>query len=189
MTGQAVKACDLEPYTEALFEYPYRSEAKFLNGDAFDTGRTERLYVQASEVRFIGKEADRWEEEYYLGLRNGELAIDYGGDPVQGGQAFTMLRNAIAPVGATNVAKVTGISRATLSKIVHGKPATTPVPLDRVIASITELNRGRSFREWQNDAERAHLQAVRLKYGGVRKAARAIGMDPSNFSKRLRGLR
>lgn len=189
VTGEPVNERDLEPYTEALFDYPYRSEAKFLNGDTFDTGRTERLYVHASEVRHIGKEADRWEEEYYLGLRSGELAIDYGGDPVKGGQAFTMLRNAIAYVGASNVAKVTGISRATLSKIERGKPATTAVPLDRMIAAVRELNKGRSLKERERDAERARFQALRLQYGGVRKAARAIGMDPSNFSKRMKGLR
>jgi transcriptional regulator with XRE-family HTH domain len=189
VTGRPVKASDLEPYTEALFDYPYRSEAKFLNGDTFDTGRTERLYVQTSEVRYIGKEADRWEEEYYLGLRSGELAVDYGGDPVKGGQAFVLLRNAIAAFGLSNVATVTGISRATLSKIERGKAATTHVPLDPVITAIAELNRGRSVRERECDAERARFQALRLQYGGVRKAARAIGMDPSNFSKRLKGLR
>jgi transcriptional regulator with XRE-family HTH domain len=189
VTGRPVKASDLEPYTEALFDYPYRSEAKFLNGDTFDTGRTERLYVQTSEVRYIGKEADRWEEEYYLGLRSGELAVDYGGDPVKGGQAFVLLRNAMAAFGLSNVATVTGISRATLSKIERGKAATTHVPLDPVITAIAELNRGRSVRERECDAERARFQALRLQYGGVRKAARAIGMDPSNFWKRLKGLR
>jgi DNA-binding transcriptional LysR family regulator len=45
------------------------------------------------------------------------------------------------------------------------------------------------LRERENDSERARFQALRLEYGGVRKAARAIGMDPSNFSKRLKGLR
>ena len=186
VTGRAVGANDLEPYTEALFDYPYRSEAKFLNGDTFDTGRTERRYVHASEVRYIGKEADRWEEEYYLGLRNGELAIYYGGDPVKGEQAFYLLRDAIAAFGKANVARVTGISRATLSKIERGKAATTPVPLDCVIAAIAELNRGRSLRERENDAERARLKALVLEYGGLRKLARAVGVDPSNLSKRLR---
>ena len=88
VTGLAVRACDLETYAEALIDYPYRPEAKFGNGEAFDTGRTERLYVHGRELRFIGKEADRWEEEYFLGLRRGELAIEYGGDPVKGGLAF-----------------------------------------------------------------------------------------------------
>ena len=186
-TGRAVSASDLEPYTEALCDYPFRSEAKFLNGDTFDAGPTEHLYVHATEVRYIGKEADRWEEEYYLGLRSGELSIDYGGEPVTGEKAFNELRSAIAAFGKSKVAEATGISRATLAKIEHGIAATTALPLDRVLVSIRELNKRRLYRDQQKDVARAHLQALRQQYGGIRKAARAIGIDPSNFSKRLRG--
>ncbi len=186
VTGRPVNPDELEPYTEALADYPYRPEAKFRNGDAFETGRTERLYVNATEVRLIGKEADRWEEEYYLGLREGELAVDYGGDPAAGGQAFILLRNAIAAFGISNVSKATGVARGTLSKIEQGKPALTSVSLDHVIAAIDELNLGRSTRQRQADAERGRLQALVLQHGGIRRAAKAIGMDASNLSKFLR---
>lgn len=185
-TRQAVKAQDLATYAETLFEYPYRPEAKFLNGDVFDSGRTERLHVRVREVRYIGKEADRWEEEYYLGLRNGELAVDYGGDPAKGGQAFAMLRSAIAAFGPCAVADATGVSRSTLAKIERGQPATTNVPHDRIIAVIGELTRGRSQKLREADVERARLNALVLEFGGLRKAAKAIGVDPSNLSKRLR---
>lgn len=186
VTGQAVKADDLESYSEALFDYPYRPEAKFLNGDAFDTGRTERLHVHAGDIRAIGKEADRWEEEYYLGLRNGELAIAYGGDQAKRRQAFDELRSAIAAFGKSAVAAATGVSRGTLAKIERGEPPTTNVSPDRIIAGIRELNQGRSRKAREADMERARLRGLVLKHGGLRKAAKAIGVDPSNLSKRLR---
>lgn len=147
------------------------------------------MHVRATEVRFIGKEADRWEEEYYLGLRSGDLSINYGGDPVAGGQAFILLRNAIAAFGKANVATATKIARGTLTKIEAGKPATTPVPLASVITAVTILNEGRSKKEREADADRARLKAFVIESGGLRKAAALAGVDASNLSKRLRGKR
>lgn len=186
VTGRPVRASDLETYAEALIDYPYRPEAKFGNGDAFDTGRTERVYVDACEVRFIGKEADRWEEEYFLGLRRGELAVEYGGDPVKGGLAFDQLRSAMAAFGKSEVSRASGIARGTLAKIEAGKPATTPVPLDAVIAAVATLNRGRTEAQLRADREKARLRDLVMELGGLRKAARSLGIDGSNLSKRLR---
>ena len=72
---------------EALHAYPNRPETKFLNGGAYDTGPTERCHVIATHVQMIGKEADRWEEEYFLGL-GGDMPIDrkrpcVGGDNIR----------------------------------------------------------------------------------------------------------
>jgi hypothetical protein len=42
--------------------------AKFHNDDYLDYGVTHRRHIVAAAVEHMGKEANRWEEQYYLGL-------------------------------------------------------------------------------------------------------------------------
>jgi hypothetical protein len=76
-TGNAVKANTLATYAEALAQYHLRSETKFLNGDFNDRGRTERRHVVALQILHIGKEANKWEEQYFLGPDD-DAEIEYG---------------------------------------------------------------------------------------------------------------
>jgi hypothetical protein len=76
-TGNAVRANTLATYAEALAQYHLRPETKFLNGDFFDRGRTERRHVVALQILHIGKEANKWEEQYFLGPDD-EAEIEYG---------------------------------------------------------------------------------------------------------------
>ena len=64
-------------YAEALAQYHLRPEAKFLNGDFCDRGRTERRHVFATQLVHIGKEANKWEEQHFLG-EDDEAEIEYG---------------------------------------------------------------------------------------------------------------
>ena len=66
-TDKRVEPDSLITYAEALAQYHLRPEAKFLNGDFFDRGRTERRHVVALQILHIGKEANKWEEQYFLG--------------------------------------------------------------------------------------------------------------------------
>jgi hypothetical protein len=76
-TGNAVKANTLATYAEALAQYHLRSETKFLNGEYCDRGRTERRHVVALQIVHIGKEANKWEEQYFLGPDD-DAEIEYG---------------------------------------------------------------------------------------------------------------
>ena len=78
-TGKPVSATELETYAEALAQYHLRSETKFLNGEFCDRGRTERRQVIATKLVHIGKEANRWEERYFLS-EDEEAEIEYGVD-------------------------------------------------------------------------------------------------------------
>jgi hypothetical protein len=49
---------------------------KFENGDYLDSGPTSRRHVQATQINYIGKEANRWEEHFFLGMDE-EAAIEY----------------------------------------------------------------------------------------------------------------
>jgi hypothetical protein len=74
-TGRPVQAQQLKSYAEALAQYHLHPEDKFLNGDYWDRGRTERRHVVATGVCLIGKEANRWEENDLSGDYADSLAL------------------------------------------------------------------------------------------------------------------
>jgi hypothetical protein len=76
-TDKRVESDSLITYAEALAQYHLRSETKFLNGDFVDRGHTERRHVVAIQIIHIGKEANKWEEQYFLGPDD-EAEIEYG---------------------------------------------------------------------------------------------------------------
>jgi hypothetical protein len=76
-TGKAISANELKTYAEALAQYHLRPEAKFLNGDYSDRGRTKRRHVVATRIVHIGKEANKWEEQHFLG-EDEEAEVEYG---------------------------------------------------------------------------------------------------------------
>jgi len=52
---------------QALLRYHLHPEAKFLGGDYTHRGLTRRRHIQVTEIQRIGKEANRWEEQFHLG--------------------------------------------------------------------------------------------------------------------------
>jgi len=76
-TGKPIEPDSLVTYAEALAQYHLRPEAKFLNGEHNDRGRTERRHVIATQLVPIGKKANRWEEQHFLGTDD-EAEIEYG---------------------------------------------------------------------------------------------------------------
>ena len=59
LTGEPVQADQLKTYADVLAQYHLSSEAKFLNAQFLDRGRTERRHVLATGITLIGKEANR----------------------------------------------------------------------------------------------------------------------------------
>jgi hypothetical protein len=60
---------------------PFREQtSKFHNGDYLDRGVTRRRHIVATAVEHLGKEANRWEEQYYLMLEL-NAQTEYGTSP------------------------------------------------------------------------------------------------------------
>jgi hypothetical protein len=78
-TGQPIRSDQLKSYRQLLAQYHLQPEAKFLNGDYLDRGVTKRRYVHVAGIELMGKEANRWEEQFYLGLDD-EAAVAYSAD-------------------------------------------------------------------------------------------------------------
>ena len=58
-----------------------KRSGKYHNGDYSDSGVTSRRHIVATAVEHIGKEANRWEKQLYLGL-DLEAQTEYGSAPV-----------------------------------------------------------------------------------------------------------
>ena len=91
-----------------------RPEAKFLNGEYCDRGRTERRHVVAAQILHIGKEANKWEEQYFLG-EDDDAEIEYGVD-LSADDLDVRLRELCREVGEREAAQKLGISRTALRR-------------------------------------------------------------------------
>jgi hypothetical protein len=118
-TRKSIAPESLKTYRQALAQYHLSPESKFLNGEYLDAGETRRRHVEATEIHHIGKEADRLEEQYFLGI-NESAEIQYGANPnasiVNGGE----FKSRVGQFVESAVAQRMGISRNTLRKMLEG---------------------------------------------------------------------
>jgi transcriptional regulator with XRE-family HTH domain len=160
-TGEPVSSDLLMTYVEALSTYHLHPETKFGGGMAFDRGVTQRQIVEAVAVNCIGKEANRWEEQFYLGL-NLDAQIDYGLTPRDMERLRSLLKTAVEEgcLGQREIARRVGISRTTLAKLVTGKSVRNDNDLIRRVSSVVvEAEREKEHAE----RERARLNTTRPK--------------------------
>lgn len=138
ISGEPVAADRLQTYADALFNYPYRPESKFANGEAFQRGLTVPHHVAASEIHYIGKEADRWEEDFLIGLGFDPMTY-FGRDPNDAAQLYTEIRAAVRIHGQKPVADAMGLARGTVARICDGKSVRTKVPHKRIRQGLRRL--------------------------------------------------
>ena len=113
-TGVPISTNQLKTYAEALAQYHLRPEAKFLNGEYCDRGRTERRHIVATQLVHIGKEANKWEEQHFLGPDE-DAEIEYGVDQTDGRLDGTI--GALSDqIGERSAAMQLGISRTALRR-------------------------------------------------------------------------
>src|SRR5262249_46977969 len=120
-TGEPVSVDLLKTYQEALAQYPLHPESKFLNGEPYDRGQKRRRHIEAVAINCIGKEANRWEEQWHLGL-DLDAQINYGMLPNGPGQLQAALKGVDRLLSDREIAKRAGVSRATLAKLLRGEP-------------------------------------------------------------------
>jgi hypothetical protein len=137
-TGKQILPERLKTYREALAQYHLSPESKFLNGDYLDQRPTIRRHVEATAIHHIGKEANRWEEQFYLCF-NEEEQIEYGVAPDESKRFFGKLRADIATAGQRNIAREGGVSRRTLTRLMQGKNVRKGI-VTRIVGAIRARN-------------------------------------------------
>jgi hypothetical protein len=129
-TRLPVPVTALKSYREVITGYHMHPESKFRNGELLDRGTTKRRYVHAVAFQNIGKEANEWEEQFYLGYDE-EEQIDYGLGPKSKKDFLASLQNAIDETGQRVVACRSGVSRRTIARLMEGH-----LPRGKVVAKI-----------------------------------------------------
>ena len=99
-----MRARRLKRYEEALTKYHLHPEAEFHDGDYLDHGVTCRRHIAVTALDHIGKEANRSEEQFYVGLDH-EAQTDYGLAPEDAERIVAYLRVACEQLGQRAVAK------------------------------------------------------------------------------------
>ncbi len=137
-TGDPVRKSMLKTYRQSIAAYHVHPESKFHNGDYLDRGTTRRRHVYAAVVRNIGKEANEWEAQLYLGFEEDEQ-IDYGLTPKSSRSLSRDMRVAIKRIGQRAVARESGVSRRTIERLMKGGNV-RPAMIARIRKSIDTLS-------------------------------------------------
>jgi len=119
-TGRAVPVEMLRSYAECLRTHHLHPEAKFANGDYTDVGVTERRHVVATGVEHIGKEANRWEERFFVG-DDPEAQVSYGQPDEHRERQRREIVETIRCRGVRRVARESGLSVGLVSGIMRGE--------------------------------------------------------------------
>jgi transcriptional regulator with XRE-family HTH domain len=189
LTGEAVPQESLKTYEEALAQYHLHPEAKFRNGDYVDRGPTSRRHVLATSLEHIGKEANRWEEQFHLGL---DVAAQTKYGPSSQGRHRVL--NALVQAGKRfgqrklKLAEAADISLSEVSAVLRGKRKPTPTTLAKLCRAAPQLEA--VYRE-QAVYTRVVLDAVRecRQNSSIRQFAERSGVDGANLTHVLNGRR
>jgi hypothetical protein len=136
-TGEPVSVEVLKSYRKALAQYHLHPESKFLNGDYLDRGVTRRRPVKAVGIRHIGKEANHWEEQFFVGY-DPEEEVDYGLGDTTHTQLAALAREAADRIGQRELARQLGISRGTLARVLQGQRVRQPEAIARRLVRVSQ---------------------------------------------------
>ena len=184
-TGEKVSKHQLKTYLDVLAQYHLHPESKFFNGDYGDAGHTQRRHVSVRNVQHIGKEANKWEEQHFLGA-DPDAQIEYGISLEDKAHMIQISLQAIATHGVKSVAEAACISVRHVQKIDKGQSQPTDKTLIKLYTAAQVL-----------EIENAHTQAILAKVKALvasktitcNKLAARVDMDASNMNKTLSGKR
>ena len=188
ITREPIAVEFLKTYQQALAQYHLHPEDKFLNGDFLDRGTTLRRHVRVTEIEYIGKESNKWEDQYYFGF-DPEEEIHYGSKPVDAESLFEAVQAIVAAQGLRTTAKELRISRTKLSKLLENEFGDCPTAFLQRISRIVAGINSRLNQENERNSELLRLAEKETRKLGFSEFAKQIGVDVSNLKKVLSGDR
>jgi hypothetical protein len=182
-TWEPVPRSWLRTYAVALRLYHLHPETKFLGGSHTESGPLTRRHVFATAVEYIGKEADRWEEDSHFGADE-DSAIAYGMPPADRQRMIEVIRRAVREeeIRVKRLAKLAQLADRAVTAVVSGDATISSdklVKLHRAAEQLSAVKRDEEARiaellEW-------------VKARGAGRVAQELGYDPSNMTKVLSG--
>ncbi|MCE5322818.1 hypothetical protein LLG46_05810 [bacterium] len=189
ITGNHIAIEQLQTYREAIAQYHLHCEAKFDNGDYTNSGMTYRKHVIVSGTECIGKEANRWEEQAYLGV-DPEEQIIYGISAQEFTAQYLPVLDECRKHGVRKVATASGIDAARVSRLLVGNARMTARIVKKLQSALVRL----ADKTRQDAAEAKSLfSAVKSHCASedisIREFARRAEVDHGNLLKALTGKR
>ena len=173
----------LSSYADALSDYHLQPENKFFGGEVRrGGGRLQRRHIFVTGAQSIGKEAEGWEEQLYVGGDDAEIL--YGLSPATRAAHIESIRMARKRFSVRKFTKVAHVTDRTIAAAVSGQNLVS----DRVLIHLAEV----ASRLWHGleayTAEEAELCEWAWECSileGKSAFARRIGEDASNLSKAI----
>ncbi|MBK9315537.1 MAG: helix-turn-helix transcriptional regulator [Acidobacteria bacterium] len=138
-TGDPVPKNHLKSYKELLSQYHLHPESKFENGDYLDRGVTCRRHIIADHITYIGKEANRLEDQFYTGISE-EAQIVYGMSEEDFNKYVQRVIKKAQKYSQRKLAEASGISLRHLSRLLTSKARITADLLIKINKGIASLN-------------------------------------------------
>ncbi len=182
------KAClremGVRPWRELQPDFPPELLGSILS--TYYGGRAE-VRLRRVAVEHIGKEANRWEEQLYLG-EDPEAQIVYGTTPEDRERLRGTLLRAGRRFGQRALAEVAGVSAREVGAILRGERQPTQATRMKLARAIPRLEAAKRQRA---EHERAVLQGVRARSRGlsVRRFAAMAGVHYPHLTEVLSGRR
>jgi len=184
-TGDKVNKSNLKTYVDAVAQYHLHPETKFLNGDYINIGTTQRRHIKVTSIQNIGKEANKWEEQFFTGFDK-DAQIEYG---INAKQKIKMTKDVIKTIslyGAKELSVYSKISERHILNINKNKKDIPEKTLLKLFNSIKFIQNNRL-----DIKNKLKIIIKLMKKNNISdvELAKAINIDPSNLSKILNGKR
>lgn len=185
-TGKPVNASHLKTHAQALLRYHLHPEAKFEGGDYTDAGVTRRRHIAANGIQLIGKEANRWEEQFHLGA-DPEAQSEYGMQPETREQVMATIRDAVERHSLRAVAQAGHVRKHLLSQAIKGAIALPDAVINRLAAAVVKLDQ-KDRKRREREAGRIAELRERVQREGLRKVATQINISAGYLSRKMNML-
>jgi len=184
-TGEKIKKFQLKTYLDSLAQYHLHPETKFLNGDYTDAGITRRRHIRVKSIQHIGKEANKWEEQFFTGF-DPDAQIEYGMCAEQKAKMIKAVLQAIEKYGIKPMADISKLSSRHILNIHKDKTNLSENALLKLYTAAKTLE---NTNNKENELRELIRNTIKEKGLSIRKLAENIGIDPSNLSKLISGKR
>lgn len=182
-TGKPVPAFRLKTNRRVLGSYHLHPEAKFENGDWSDFGPTKRRVIQVTGIHHIGKEAHRWEEEFFLGHAP-DTRLEFGITPSDQRHARIEVTQLAKEFSRSAIARTAGMSRQHFTAWLNGKSTLGQDRLIKLQQAATSLRTVGTEVETILVKIRTYRKCI-----PERRMAELADMDPGHFHRLVNGER
>jgi DNA-binding phage protein len=182
-TGKPVHRRLLKTYSQTLLRYHLHPDRKFLRADYTDRGLSERRHVQVTSVQLIGKEANRWEEQFYLG-GDPEAQSEFGFAAEDVGRLIAAVQQTVKTHGIQGLARKARVSRQHLAAIVDRKVKASQEVMVRLCAAAAVLDAAAQLTTGNYTTLLVDVRQ-RCRHIGLRSFARQAGISSGHLARLL----